>query len=179
MNISPSSDNSAFALSFTESPLFISPTTSDDSSSASANASYDGVLEVHSSLSSGFWIQPVDRLRGGFRYLTIVSSFDAITISNVSCLISFSPHVEDMQDYAGYFYASDPVFHDKSFLTKLWYAGAYTVQTNTLSVNTGRQASILSSQGKPSLSCLTGILKRALWTQAGRIMQQSELQDLL
>lgn len=148
MNISPSSDNSSFALSFTESPLFISPTTSDDSTYPSANTSYDGVLEVHSPLPNGFWTQPADRLRGGFRYLTIVSSSDSITISNVTCSISFAPHVENMRDYAGYFYASDPVFHDKSFLTKLWYAGAYTVQTNTVPLNTGRQVPVVSSPGK-------------------------------
>lgn len=49
------------------------------------------------------------------------------------------PHVDDMRAYSGYFYASDPVFHDPDFLTKVWYAGAYTVQTNTVPLNTGRQ----------------------------------------
>lgn len=148
MNINPSSDNSTFALSFTESPLFISPTTSDDSASSSANISFDGVLEVHSPVPTGFWTQPADRLRGGFRYLTIVSQSDSIAISNVSCSISFAPHVENLQDYSGYFYASDPVFHDKNFLTKLWYAGAYTVQTNTIAVETGRQVTMITSPGR-------------------------------
>ena len=87
-----------------------------------------------------------------------------MTISNVTCTISFMPHVEEMRDYSGYFYASDPVFHDESFLTKVsvgrgpqiddslttmkvWYAGAYTVQTNTVPLNTGRQVPFVQSPG--------------------------------
>ena len=150
MNISPSSGDSAFALSFTESPEFIRPSSSDDSCYPSENTTYDGVLEVHSPLPTGFWTQPVDRLRGGFRYLTIVSSSDSVTISNVSCSISFSPHVDNIRDYAGYFYAVDPAFHDKDFLTKIWYAGAYTVQTNVVPLDTGRQVPFVSSPGEYS-----------------------------
>ena len=63
--------------------------------------------------------QPAASLRGGFRYLTLVATADApVTIANVSCAISFAPHVDDMRAYSGYFYAEDPVFHDKDFLTK-------------------------------------------------------------
>lgn len=140
--------SAAIALSFTESPLFISPTTSDDSSYPAPNSSYDGILAVPAPLPSGYWTQPAGALRGGFRYLTIVSnSPEPVTISNVSCAISFMPHVEDMRDYKGYFYAKDPVFHDEDFLNKLWYAGAYTVQTNTVPLNTGRMVPIVKSPG--------------------------------
>ncbi|KAI0826506.1 Six-hairpin glycosidase [Trametes gibbosa] len=140
--------HSSIALSFTESPMFISPLTSDDSSYPSANMSYDGVLRVPAPLGTGFWTQPSAMLRGGYRYLTIVStSDDPITLSNVSCEISFAPHFPNLRDYSGYFYASDPVFHDKNFLTKLWYAGAYTVQTNTVPLDTGRQVPFVKSPG--------------------------------
>lgn len=140
--------NSSISLSFTESPMFINPLTSDDSTYPSANMSYDGTLEVYSPLPSGFWTQPADRLRGGFRFLTVVSTSDAaVTISNISCSISFMPHVTDLRNYSGYFYTFDPVFHDKNFLTKLWYAGAYTVQTNTVSLNTGREVPFVQSPG--------------------------------
>ncbi|KAI0706032.1 Six-hairpin glycosidase [Cerioporus squamosus] len=140
--------SSSIALSFTESPVFISPVTSDDSTYPSANQSYDGVEHVPAPLQPGFWTQPAARLRGGFRYLSIVStSDDPVTISNVSCALSFAPHISDLRDYSGYFYASDPVFHDKNFLTKLWYAGAYTVQTNTVPLNTGRQIPMVRSPG--------------------------------
>jgi len=148
LNFHDPQPNAAIALSFTESPLFISPTTSDDSSYSAPNSSYDGVLAVSAPLPSGYWTQPAGALRGGFRYLTIVSNSPVpITISNVSCAISFMPHVENMRDYKGYFYAKDPVFHDEDFLTKLWYAGAYTVQTNTVPLNTGRMIPFVASPG--------------------------------
>ncbi|KAI5118176.1 hypothetical protein M0805_008417 [Coniferiporia weirii] len=139
MNLAPSSNASAFSLSFTESSMFVSPLTSDDSTASALNESFDGVLSIPAPLPSGFWTQPAERLRGGFRFLTIVSNAGApITISNISCFISFSPHVDDLRDYAGYFSAQDPFFHDENFLTKIWYSGAYTVQTNTLALNEGR-----------------------------------------
>ena len=167
LNFENVSSTSSIALSFTESPVFISPITSDDSTYPSANQSYDGVLEVPSPLPSGFWTQPAERLRGGYRFLTIVStSNDPVTISNVSCAISFAPHISNLREYNGYFYASDPAFHDKDFLTKvtkcflsrrfaarlnygkIWYAGAYTVQTNTVPLHTGRQIPMVSSPGR-------------------------------
>ena len=154
MTLSPSSNESSFALSFTESPLFIRPTSSDDSTTSSENMASDGVLEIQSPLPTGFWTQPSAYLRGGFRYLTIVASSDSISISNVSCSISFAPDAENLQDYAGYFYALDPISHDKDFLTKIWYAGAYTVQTNTLAVNTGRQVNLAGSPGKPNVQAI-------------------------
>ncbi|KAI0752003.1 Six-hairpin glycosidase [Fomes fomentarius] len=148
LNFDKVSNASSIALSFTESPIFISPITSDDSSYPSANQSYDGVLKVPPPLSTGFWTQPAATLRGGFRYLTIVStSNDPVTISNVTCAISFAPHISDLRDYSGYFYASDPVFHDRNFLTKLWYAGAYTVQTNVVPLDTGRAVPFVKSPG--------------------------------
>lgn len=148
MNISPSTNSSALSLSFSESPMFVNSLTSDDSSYPSANASYDGVEPVASPLPSGIWTQPTARLRGGFRYFTLVSSSnDAVTISNITCMISFSPHIENMRDYAGYFSAHDPVSSDSNFLTKIWYAGAYTVQTNVVPVDTGRQVPFVSSPG--------------------------------
>ncbi|RPD52570.1 Six-hairpin glycosidase [Lentinus tigrinus ALCF2SS1-6] len=148
LNLDKVTNSSSIALSFTESPVFISPVTSDDSTYPSANQSYDGVEPVPAPLPSGYWTQPAERLRGGYRYLTIVStSDDPVTISNVSCAISFAPHILDLRDYSGYFYASDPAFHDKNFLTKLWYAGAYTVQTNTVPLHTGRQIPMVRSPG--------------------------------
>ena len=82
--------------------------------------SYDGVLPISAPLGEGLWTAPAYRLRGGFRYLTVVStSSDPVTISNVSCEISFMPHWDDLRDYTGYFYASDPESDDEDFLTKV------------------------------------------------------------
>ncbi|KAJ7106845.1 glycoside hydrolase family 78 protein [Mycena crocata] len=140
LNFDSASANSSIALSFSESPSFIRPTASDDSSFPDASTTYDGVLRVSAPIHAGFWTQPAFSLRGGFRFLTIVSTATKpVTISNVSCSISFMPHVDDLRAYTGYFSAPDPDFHDKDFLTKIWMAGAYTVQTNTVPLHTGRQ----------------------------------------
>ncbi|KAK0492830.1 Six-hairpin glycosidase [Armillaria luteobubalina] len=131
---------SSVSLAFTESPEFVNPLASDDSSYPSPNMTYDGVFTIPAPLEKGYWTQPSYSLRGGFRYLTIVShSKTDLKISNVSCAISFMPHVENLRAYTGYFSASDPGFHDPDFLTKVWYAGAYTVQTNTVPLETGRK----------------------------------------
>lgn len=157
MNFNNVTSTSSVALSFTESPSFISPLTSDDSTYPTANQSYDGVLSVPSPLSSGFWTQPSASLRGGFRFLTLVLTSDStLVLSNVSCAISFMPQVENMRNYSGYFYAADTwgdVFGyggeqgDNGFLNRVWYAGAYTVQTNTVPLDTGRQIPMVASPG--------------------------------
>ncbi|KAJ7466205.1 Six-hairpin glycosidase [Mycena galericulata] len=145
LNFDTVAENSSIALSFTESPEFIRPTASDDSTTPDATTTYDGVLNVPAPLATGYWTQPAFALRGGFRFLTLVSTgMAAVTLSNVSCAISFMPHVDDLRAYTGYFSAPDPGFHDPDFLTKIWMAGAYTVQTNTVAVNTGRQIPIVS-----------------------------------
>ncbi|ESK87374.1 glycoside hydrolase family 78 protein [Moniliophthora roreri MCA 2997] len=149
LTFSNASSDSSISLSFTESPLFISPVTSDDSSYPTANQSYDGVLKVSLPLRNGFWTQPAAWLRGGFRYLTIVSTGGTVGISNISCEISFLPHVDDMRAYSGYFWMKDRTtewgWDDEDFLTKLWYAGAYTVQTNTVPLDTGRRVPFVSA----------------------------------
>ena len=148
LDFSNTTDSSTISLSFTESPVFIRPDFSDDSTYPAANLSYDGVQPVPAPLSNGTWTQDARWLRGGFRFLTLVSNSDeAVTISNVSCAISFMPHVDNMRDYAGYFYSSDPGSDDTNFLTKLWYAGAYTVQTNTVPLDTGRQIPVVKPPG--------------------------------
>ena len=148
MNLNPASDASSFSLAFSESPLFVRPFASDDSTYPQENTTYDGVEPVSGPLTSGLWTQPSRWLRGGFRYLTIVSnSDDALTISNVTCAIEFSPNSENLRDYAGYFSTKDSGSEDEDFLTKLWYAGAYTVQTNVVPLNTGRQIPVVASPG--------------------------------
>ncbi|KAH8101215.1 Six-hairpin glycosidase [Cristinia sonorae] len=147
-NFDSVSKSSAIQLTFTESPVYISPQFSDDSSYPWYNQTYDGALPLEKPLKKGVWNQPESTLRGGFRYMTIASTdTGSVSISNITCYISFMPHVKDMRDYGGYFYASDPHFHDKDFLTKIWYAGAYTVQTNTVPLHTGRQVPFVSSPG--------------------------------
>ncbi|KAF9450982.1 glycoside hydrolase family 78 protein [Macrolepiota fuliginosa MF-IS2] len=146
LDINTASANSTLALSFTESPMFIRPTASDDSSFPSQNTTYDGILRVQAPLVTGLWQQPAATLRGGFRFLTLVSGSNApLALSNVTCAISFMPHFPDLRAYTGYFSAEHPTFHDPDFLTKVWYGGAYTVQTNTVPLDTGRKVPFASA----------------------------------
>jgi hypothetical protein len=76
---------------------------------------------------------PVSQLRGGFRYLTVVNeSSGTVDIADVSVDIVFAPNVADLRAYPNYFSCSDDL------LTRIWYAGAYTVQTNIVAGNQGR-----------------------------------------
>ncbi|KAL0948872.1 hypothetical protein HGRIS_008991 [Hohenbuehelia grisea] len=100
----------------------------------------DGAESLPAPLTPGLFTQGVGDQRGGFRFLTITSnSNDPVTISKISLKITFMPHFDDLRDYTGYFSAQTSGFHDPNFLTKLWYAGAYTVQTNTFDSREGRQ----------------------------------------
>ncbi|KAE9386521.1 Six-hairpin glycosidase [Gymnopus androsaceus JB14] len=122
---------STITLSFTESPVFISPTESDTS-----------FLSIPTPLSANeTFTQTVGDQRGGFRFLTIASTGDVpVTISNLTLNSTFMPQLDDLTAYSGYFYAKDTTgFHDPDFLTKLWYGGAYTVQMNTIDVHEARQ----------------------------------------
>ncbi|KAG6827972.1 hypothetical protein H0H92_009798 [Tricholoma furcatifolium] len=139
--------DSSISLSFTESPEFISPLHSDDSCRAVSTMNSDGVQLLESPLSPGTFTQTIGEQRGGFRYLTILSNNKPVTISNVSVQSTWMPHWDDLRAYNGYFFALDPTFHDPDFLTKLWYAGAYTVQTNTLDPHQARQQPCPSPTG--------------------------------
>ncbi|KAH8657961.1 Six-hairpin glycosidase-like protein [Xylariales sp. PMI_506] len=119
-------------LAYSESKSYIGMN-SDDSN---GGFTPDGHLSVsiNSSGSSSYEV-PLDKLRGGFRYLTIFLLTDddaTIEVTNISLEIGFQPTWSDLQAYQGYFYSSDDT------LNKIWYSGAYTIQTNSVPVNTGR-----------------------------------------
>ena len=71
--------------------------------------------------------------RGGFRYLTLfLASGTSVDVDAVSVHYTAAPTMADPSDYANYFYSSDDL------LNRIWYAGAYTVQTNTIDPTQGR-----------------------------------------
>lgn len=75
-------------------------------------------------------------LRGGFRYLTlflVTASNITVSISDIKLSIGFQPTWSNLRSYQGYFHSNDDM------LNKIWYSGAYTLQTNSVPVNTGRQ----------------------------------------
>ncbi|SFE08406.1 alpha-L-rhamnosidase [Actinacidiphila alni] len=76
---------------------------------------------------------PASQLRGGFRYLTVVNeSGGAVDLTDVSVRITFAPNAADLSAYPNYFHCDDDL------LTRVWYAGAYTVQTNIIAADQGR-----------------------------------------
>lgn len=86
----------------------------------------------------GTYTMPDKKLRGGFRYLTVfLTTADNATatldVSDVSLEIGFQPTWSNLRAYQGYFHSNDEL------LNRIWYSGAYTVQTNAVPVDTGRQ----------------------------------------
>ena len=76
---------------------------------------------------------PSKNLRGGLRYLTIfLDSGGSVDLDQVSLHFTPAPKMSDPRKYANYFYSSDEL------LNRIWYAGAYTIQLNTIDPKTGR-----------------------------------------
>jgi hypothetical protein len=77
--------------------------------------------------------QTNSELRGGFRYLTVVNmTSGALDLDGASVRITFAPEMTDLRAYPNYFYSNDPL------LNRIWYAGAYTVQSNIIANDQGR-----------------------------------------
>lgn len=115
-------------LAFSESPLYVGPI----SDRSNGSTSPDGAIYADVS-GAGTYTMPTDKLRGGFRFLTLfLDSTGSVDVNNVSLQISTSPAMSDMRAYSGYFYSNDDL------LNRIWYAGAYTVQTNTIAPSQGR-----------------------------------------
>ena len=83
---------------------------------------------------------PDDKMRGGFRYLTLFSTGNVqIQLLSITCELSFAPAWSNLQAYGGYFDSNDPL------LNKIWYSGAYTLQTNSIPPSSGRAFPIIGS----------------------------------
>jgi hypothetical protein len=124
----------ALGLAFTEAKNWIGEW-SDSSNGAFEGP--DGALYANiTGPGSGAYVMPDIRLRGGFRYLTAfltTNGSTSVEINDVSLEIGFQPTWENLQAYQGYFYSNDEL------LNRIWYSGAYTLQTNAVPVDTGRQ----------------------------------------
>ncbi|EKD12920.1 bacterial alpha-L-rhamnosidase domain protein [Drepanopeziza brunnea f. sp. 'multigermtubi' MB_m1] len=97
----------------------------------------DGALfaPIDNSTQSGTYTMPDEKMRGGFRYLSLFTTTDQaikVQITSVTLELSFQPTWSDLRAYGGYFHSSDEL------LNRIWYAGAYTLQTNAVPPRTGR-----------------------------------------
>ncbi|KYG49407.1 glycoside hydrolase family 78 protein [Acidomyces richmondensis BFW] len=128
-------DAYSVSLAFCESPEFVRPISDDTGAVTTEN--YDLAMNVTFNQTGEQWyITPTDWFRGGFRFLTINAlAPKPIKIWNISCEIGFAPGTQDLRDYNGYFHTEDQEYE---LLNRMWYAGAYTVQTNIAPQNTGR-----------------------------------------
>jgi hypothetical protein len=133
-------------LTFSESSANVSNTKSDNSNGGSNNepaithaATPGGGV---STSEAGWGIQGSlggtsaagSQLRGGFRYLTVINAAAGeIDLDGVSVDFTAAPGMTDLRAYPNYFHSND------SLLNRIWYAGAYTVQLDTVLASQGRQ----------------------------------------
>ncbi|KAJ9283588.1 CAZyme family GH78 [Paecilomyces variotii] len=131
----------ALGLAFTEAKNWVG----EWSDSSSGNFEHpDGALyQQIASPGKGQYVMPDKSLRGGFRYMTAFlvtnESTTVVDINDVSLEIAFQPTWANLRAYQGYFHSNDEL------LNRIWYSGAYTLQTNAVPVNTGRQVPFVSS----------------------------------
>jgi hypothetical protein len=124
---STSDANQRVGLAFSESSLYVGT-----SSDASSGGNPDGAI-YGAAPSGGSYTMPAARLRGGFRYLTVfLATSGWVDLRGVSLQFTAAPAMADPSAYANYFYSNDDL------LNRIWYAGAYTVQMNTIASNQGR-----------------------------------------
>lgn len=110
-----------------------------DSSNGSFNPDGALITDITTTAESNYTM-PDPKLRGGFRYLTLfseTSSSLAIVIQEITIEISYQPAWSNLRAYQGYFYSSDDL------LNRIWYSGAYTLQTNSVPPTSGRHWPIL------------------------------------
>ncbi|KAL4957483.1 pectin lyase fold/virulence factor [Aspergillus filifer] len=164
------SESVTSGLAFTEAKDFIGRTS--DNSNGGTGA--DGALSISLRKGEGSYTMPDAKLRGGFRYLTLFitsptnsTSESTLEIKDITLELSFQPTYPNFRAYTGFFSSS------YDLLNKIWYAGAYTLQTNSVPPTTGR-ASISSSTGwnnnalcGPGETVLLDGAKRDRWVWIG------------
>lgn len=125
---------------FTEAKNFIGY--SSDSSNGGFKGPDGALYTTVTPRNGSSYTVPDEKLRGGFRYLTIfllTNSSTSVTLGDISLELSFQPTWPNLRAYQGYFYSSDEL------LNRIWYAGAYTLQSNAVPTKTGRQVPFVAS----------------------------------
>jgi hypothetical protein len=116
------------AIAFSESSLY----TGLASDRSNGGDGPDGFLSLNVT-SHGEYVPPKAKLRGGFRYLTVgLTTNGAVELTGVSLQFTAAPTLADLRAYQGSFESNDDL------LNRIWYAGAYTVQMDTIDPSQGR-----------------------------------------
>jgi hypothetical protein len=114
-------------LAFSESILYTGP-----QSDLSSGRPADGSLSV-TAAANGTYSVPPENLRGGFRFLTIgLETSGSVELSGVTLSFTPAPTLSDLRAYSGSFRSNDDL------INRVWYAGAYTVQMDTIDPHQGR-----------------------------------------
>ncbi|MFD9192623.1 alpha-L-rhamnosidase [Streptomyces phaeochromogenes] len=125
---STSSGGQRVGLAYSESSLYVG----NNSDRSSGRDGEDGALYATAS-ANGTYTVPTAKQRGGFRYLTVfLDTSGWVDLKGVSLDFTAAPGKSNPADYANYFHSNDEL------LNRIWYAGAYTVQLNTIASNQGR-----------------------------------------
>ncbi len=118
----------SLAMAFTESPIYIGLT----SDTSNGGGRPDGSLSINVT-PHGNYVMPEAKLRGGFRYLTVgMATGGSVELTGVSLRFTAAPTLTDLRAYKGSFKSNDDL------LNRIWYAGAYTVQMDTIDPTQGR-----------------------------------------
>jgi hypothetical protein len=125
---SSSDTGQQLGLAFSESSLGIGP------ASDASNGGPQGDGAIYASVTGpGTYTMPPSKLRGGFRYLTLfLNSPGTVDLDRVSLYVTAAPAMGNLRAYPDYFRSSDVL------LNRIWYAGAYTVQMDTIAHDAGR-----------------------------------------
>ncbi|MFJ8825297.1 MGH1-like glycoside hydrolase domain-containing protein [Streptomyces sp. NPDC102467] len=140
---STTSADQMVGLTYSELSTYVSATGSDGSNGGSDDeppvlysAPPGGTVSTEQNTPTGgtdTTTPPRSQLRGGFRYLTLSNGTSGtIDLTEVTVHITFAPNVTDLAAYPNYFHCDDDL------LNRIWYAGAYTVQTNIIANDQGR-----------------------------------------
>ncbi|MCD9021537.1 hypothetical protein [Cohnella silvisoli] len=131
-----SSNNESVGLAFSESSDNVGTNSDSSNSAINAGLNYSTDGAVYASITTtgaSSYTMPANKLRGGFRYLTIfMNSGGWVHVGQVSLNFTAVPLMSNPSAYPNYFYSNDDL------INKLWYSGAYTLQTNTIVPTQGR-----------------------------------------
>ncbi|MFF1921108.1 alpha-L-rhamnosidase C-terminal domain-containing protein [Streptomyces sp. NPDC058221] len=140
-----SAEDGIVGLTYSELSTYVSPSASDGSNGGSNiepavryPAAPGGRVDTSKDVpvaedGSARAVTPASQQRGGFRYLTLVNeSGGTLALTGVTVQITFAPNARDLRAYPNYFHCDDDL------LNRIWYAGAYTVQTNIIASDEGR-----------------------------------------
>lgn len=127
----------AIGLAFTEAKDWVGEWSDGSNGAFLGPDSSDGAIYANFTTAGNHsYVMPDLSLRGGFRYLTlflIINGTGSVSITDIKLEIGFQPTWANLQAYQGYFHSNDEL------LNRIWYSGAYTLQTNAVPVKTGRQ----------------------------------------